>query len=101
MASLEQQVQEQACQVAALMAEVGTLRQQLKTSHAAGLSAAQSVTTLQGAVSRLQDQSAHTQKLEEAVGHLTSQQLRLAEQQEREECQRSVVLKLPEPLPAN
>lgn len=100
-ASLEQLVQEQAGQLAALMAEVGTLRQQLKASHAAGLSATQGVTTLQSAVNRLQGQSVLSQKLEEAVGRLSSQQQRLAEQQEREECQRSVVIKLPEPLPAS
>ena len=100
-ASLEQLVQKQADQLAALSAEVGTLRQQLKVSHATGLSATQGVTTLQSAVDRLQDQSAHSQKLEEAVGRLTSQQQRLAEQQEREECQRSVVLKTPEPLPTS
>ena len=56
---------------------------------------------LRGDVARLQDQSAHSQKLQEELGLLRSKQEQLAEQQEREECQRAVVLRTPKPLAAS
>lgn len=95
------QLAAQAAEIAAFRAQLATLRQQQQTSQATGISAAQGVSTLQGAVDRLQDKAAHGQRLEEAVGRLSSQQQKLAEQQELEECQRSVVLKVPQQLPAS
>ena len=102
-ASLEELVHQQkvtfALQLAAVTAQLTALRQQQQTSQATGFSAAQGVSTLKNAVDRLQDQAAHGKKLEEAVGRLSSQQQKLAEQQELEECQRSVILKVPQQLP--
>jgi hypothetical protein len=78
-----------------LRSEVGRLREQQHQCQATALSATQSTVSLQGAVDRLQDQAAHADKLHQEVGLLRSQQQRLAEQQELEECQRAVVLKAP------
>lgn len=92
-ASLEQEKQQQLAELASLRAQVGRLEQQLRQCNTTALSATQSAASLQGVVDRLQDQSAHHEKLHEEVGILRSKQHRLSEQQELEECQRSVVLK--------
>ena len=98
--TLQQEVVSLRQELATLRATVARLQQQQQTSHATGLAAAQGVATLTAKVAKLQGESAVSQKLQEEVGILHSRQQQLANQQELEECQRAVVLRTPEPLPA-
>lgn len=99
--SLQQLVREQNTELAGLRARVSMLESQQRGCHSTALSAVQTTEVLRGDVARLQDQSAHSHKLQEELGFLRSKQEQMAEQQEREECQRAVVLRTPKPLAAS
>lgn len=95
---LQQRLSDTEARVAVLTAELGRLQQQQRATHSQALAATQGLSSLQGAVERLQDGAAHSQRLQQDVSNLHSRQAQLAEQQQREECQRSVVLRTPEQL---
>ena len=95
---LQQRLSDTEARVAVLTAELGRLQQQQRATHSQALAATQGLSSLQGAVERLQDGAAHSQRLQQDVSNLHSRQEQLAEQQQREECQRSVVLRMPEQL---
>lgn len=83
-----------------LRAEVDSLKQRQQHTHGTALKAVQGVEELRRGVENLQGEASRTQKLEEQLGHVHSHTLQLREQQHREECQRAVVFKTPDPLPA-
>ena len=113
-ASLEQRLQQSDARVEALAAQVaqqgrelanlrtalGNQKQALQTCSSTALGAAQGVDGLRGAVECLQGEAARTQQLERHVSHVQSQQMKLAEQQQMGECQRSIIFKTPTPLPS-
>ena len=85
---------------AAVSARLANLEGQLQRVHGVALSASQNAGTLQSTVSRLEGEAERSQRVEADVHCLRSRQLELEERQQREVCRRSVVLKQPEPLPA-
>ena len=95
----EAQLSQQAAQISELQAKLGRLEQQQRASHGQTLQTTQCLTSLQDTVASLQDAAVHSQKLQQDFCNLQSKQEQLAEQQQREECQRSVVLRTPTPLP--
>lgn len=91
---------ERAANDAAVSDRLAVLEGRLQRVHGVALNASQSAGTLQSTVSRLEGEAERSQRVEADVHCLRSRQLELEERQQREVCRRSVVLKQPEPLPA-
>ena len=95
-ASLQSRLSAVEAKLAATQAQVARLQEQQRASHGVGLAAQQTACALQQSMA---DEAAAHRKLKQQVDKLEVRQQGAQQQRELAECQQSVVLALPSPLP--